>query len=251
MKRMIMLFGWMLIVCTAASGQTRFLEQVDWGTPSVVKQGENVRVKVDIRLDAMRLKIQQALRLVPVIVSADGSQEAALQPVVIEGRVRFRVTERKQALGTWEEAEGTVHLWRENGKEQTVLFSTIRYCDAVKVFPEGDAHYIYSKRAILFSGIANDTPLRSYLAGKYRITGHMKFADHHRFTKADIRMIGSAASGEPTAVIVTTEKDAQRLRETKEVPEILRKRMFQVPIEAVFLTEHETAIYRQLLKNLL
>ena len=108
MKRMIMLFGWMLIVCMAASGQTHFLEQVDWGTPSVVKQGENVRVKVDIRLDAMRLKIQQALRLVPVIVSADGSQEAALQPVVIEGRVRFRVTERKQALGTWEETEGTV-----------------------------------------------------------------------------------------------------------------------------------------------
>lgn len=98
MKRMIMLFGWMLIVCTVASGQTRFLEQVDWGTPSVVKQGENVRVKVDIRLDEMRLKIQQALRLVPVIVSADGSQEVALQPVVIEGRVRFRVTERKQAL---------------------------------------------------------------------------------------------------------------------------------------------------------
>lgn len=122
MKRMIMLFGWMLIVCTVASGQTRFLEQVDWGTPSVVKQGENVRVKVDIRLDEMRLKIQQALRLVPVIVSADGSQEAALQPVVIEGRVRFRVTERKQALGTWEEAEGTVHLWRENGKEQTVPY---------------------------------------------------------------------------------------------------------------------------------
>lgn len=122
MKRMIMLFGWMLIVCTAASGQTHFLEQVDWGTPSVVKQGEKVRVKVDIRLDEMRLKIQQALRLVPVIVSADGSQEAALQPVVIEGRVRFRVTERKQALGTWEEAEGTVHLWRENGKEQTIPY---------------------------------------------------------------------------------------------------------------------------------
>ena len=56
MKRMIMFFGWMLIVCTAASGQTRFLEQVDWGTPSVVKQGEKVRVKVDIRLDEMRLK---------------------------------------------------------------------------------------------------------------------------------------------------------------------------------------------------
>ena len=155
------------------------------------------------------------------------------------------------AMGIRNFDSGTLSGLNPDGKEQTVLFSTIRYCDAVKVFPEGDAHYIYSKRAILFSGIANDTPLRSYLAGKYRITGHMKFADHHRFTKADIRMIGSAASGEPTAVIVTTEKDAQRLRETKEVPEILRKRMFQVPIEAVFLTEHETAIYRQLLKNLL
>lgn len=137
------------------------------------------------------------------------------------------------------------------GRKQTVLFSTIRYCDAEKVFPEGDAHYIYSKRAILVSGIANDTPLRSYLAGKYKIAGHLAFGDHHRFKKSDIREIDSAAAGEPTALVATTEKDAQRLREIKEVPETLRKRMFQVPIEAAFLTEHETVIFQNLLKSLL
>ena len=145
----------------------------------------------------------------------------------------------------------TLQGTNRSGRKQTILFSTIQYCEAVRIFPEGDAHYIYSKRAILFSGIANDTPLRSYLAGKYRIAGHITFGDHHKFTKADIRMLRSAGSGEPTAVMVTTEKDAQRLREMKEVPEILRKRMFQVPIEAAFLTEHETAIFRQTLENLL
>ena len=111
--------------------------------------------------------------------------------------------------------------------------------------------YVYSKRAILATGIANDTPLRSFLAGQYRIVQHLVFGDHHRFSMSDIRAICSAADSEPTAVVVTTEKDAQRLRGMKKIPETLRKRMFQVPIEAVFLTEHETAIFRKLLQDLL
>lgn len=137
------------------------------------------------------------------------------------------------------------------GRKQTVLFSTIKYCDASPVFPDGDAHYIYSKRAVLFTGIANDSPLKSYLAGKYKVARHLAFGDHHKFTWSDIRKIGLAAENEPTALIATTEKDAQRLREMKEVPGNLRKRMFQMPIEAVFLTEQESAIFRTLLKNLL
>ena len=137
------------------------------------------------------------------------------------------------------------------GRKQTFLFSAIKYCSAIPVFPDGDARYVYSKRAILATGIANDTPLRSFLAGQYRIVRHLAFGDHHRFSPADIRAICSAADSEPTAVVVTTEKDAQRLCGMKKIPETLRKRMFQVPIEAVFLTEHETAIFRKLLQDLL
>ena len=138
-----------------------------------------------------------------------------------------------------------------NGKTQTVLFSTIRYCESIPVFPDVDSRYLYAKRAILFSGIANDTPLRSYLAGLYTVVRHIRFGDHHKFTASDIRTLESAARNEPTAMLATTEKDSQRLRDIGKIPETLRKRMFQVPIEAVFLTDEENVIFRNLLKNLL
>ena len=136
------------------------------------------------------------------------------------------------------------------GRKQTILFTTIEYCRPVAVFPEGDPHYIYAGRAVLFSGIADDTPLKSYLAGSYRIARHLTFSDHHKVTDSDIRAIRNAAENEPTAIVVTTAKDSQRLKDMKKIPETLRKRMFQVPIKAVFLTEQEELIFRNLLKNL-
>ena len=137
------------------------------------------------------------------------------------------------------------------GRRQTILFSTIKYCDAVPIFHDADQRYLYARRAIMFSGIANDTPLRSYLAGKYKIAKHIKFGDHHKFTGSDIRTLESASQDEPTAILVTTEKDSQRLKDMGKIPGTLSARMFQVPIEAVFTSEKEDLIFRNHLKNLL
>lgn len=136
------------------------------------------------------------------------------------------------------------------GRKQTLLFSTISYCTPTAVFPEGDPHYVYAPRAIVFTGIADDTPLMAFLSGKYRISGHLVFGDHHRFTEPDIRTISGASESEPTALVVTTEKDSQRIRDMENIPETLKKRMFQVPIEAAFLSEKETAIFCSLLNGL-
>ena len=42
-----------------------------------------------------------------------------------------------------------------------------------------------------------------------------------------------------TAVVATTEKDSQRIRDVKQVPETLRSRLFRAPIEMVFVGEGE------------
>ena len=137
------------------------------------------------------------------------------------------------------------------GRLQTVLFSTIEYCDPRPVFGEGDHHYLYAKRAVVFTGIANDSPFTAFVAGSYRISSHIVFGDHHKYGKQDIRTIASAAAKEPTAIILTTEKDSQRLSGMEKVPETLRRRMFQVPVKAAFLTEEEMTIFRERLKSLL
>ena len=138
---------------------------------------------------------------------------------------------------------------RKNGRRQYIFFSTITYDAAEAVFPEGDPRYVYTKRLVLFSGIANDAPLLSYLSSNYKIVRHFKFPDHHKFTKADIGTIASAAKEFPTSVIMTTEKDCQRVRDCHKIKEELKQRMFYSPIKTVFLTENEKENFIKALKN--
>ena len=131
--------------------------------------------------------------------------------------------------------------------DQTLLFTTIGYCQPEAVFPEADPHFLYSKRLVLVSGIANTVPLRMYLSDTYKMVQKLEFPDHHNYSAGDIRSIAAAAKAFPTACLMTTEKDAQRLRDCKNVPDEIRQRLFYVPIQPIFLTEGEKARFSEIL----
>lgn len=144
-----------------------------------------------------------------------------------------------EALGLGMYDAAACHGTRKNGKKQHIFFTTIGYDNSQAVFPEGDPRYLYTQRLILFSGIANDTPLRNYLSSTYKIVRHFDFPDHHKFSKADISTISNAANAFPTSVVMTTEKDCQRIRDCKKVPDNLKQRMFYAPIKVNFFSEQE------------
>lgn len=132
-----------------------------------------------------------------------------------------------------------------SGRKVKVFFSYIHYCDLKPVFrEEGDPRYIYSKKMVLFSGIAKDTPLRRFLSDKYQIVRRFRFSDHHKYNRFDIAHILAASTLNPTAVVATTEKDCQRLLDCKKIPGQLKERLFQVPIKVAFLSEEEEAVFR-------
>lgn len=133
----------------------------------------------------------------------------------------------------------------KNGRAVKVFFTKIVYCEPQPVFPEaGDTRYVYSKKLILFSGIAKDTPLRRFLSDKYQIIKRFSFPDHHKFTKMDIANIMAASNAQPTAIVATTEKDSQRVLDCKSIPEALRQRLFQIPIKVVFLSSEEETLFK-------
>ena len=137
----------------------------------------------------------------------------------------------------------------KKGKKITILFTSIQYCPIKPVYPEGDIRYIYSKKLILFSGIAKDTPLRQFLSDKYQVVKRFNFADHHKYSVIDIKRIMSAAKNYPTAIITTTEKDSQRVINYKKMPAALKEKLFQIPIQVGFLSEHEKNIFETTLMN--
>ena len=131
-----------------------------------------------------------------------------------------------------------------NGRKVKIFFTSINYQPLKPVFvDDADIRYSYSSRTVVFTGIANDTPLLRYLSDSFKISSHFSFADHKKFSRADIHRICSASSANPTAAILTTEKDAMRILDCKWVPEELKKKLFYLPIKVFFLSEKEEALF--------
>ena len=149
------------------------------------------------------------------------------------------VTKCPSYLDEWERGIITESL----GFKGNVFFTTVGYETPGPVFPEGDRRYIHSQWLILVTGIANPVPMTRYLSDSYKIVRHLAFGDHHRFSGSDIRQIIRAAEKYPAAVIVTTEKDSQRLLDMDDLPGIIRERLFKLPIRADFLTEKDASSF--------
>ena len=146
--------------------------------------------------------------------------------------------------------QGVRKLRKGKEKEQTVLFTTIGYEPMVPVYPdEADSRFIYAQRLILFTGIAKDTPLRAFLSDNYKEVKRFSFPDHHKYTTGDIQKVAAAVRDYPTACVATTEKDAQRIVDTKKVPGTLRQRLFQVPINIQFLSPLEKETFETILED--
>ena len=159
------------------------------------------------------------------------------------------VTKCPSDLNAWEKS-----MWSEAlkiSKKQHIFFTKTCYDAPLAIFPEGNPRYVYSKRLVLFSGIANDTPLRHYLCSNYKIDAHLNFPDHHKYSNGDIRKIASAAEAYPTSVVMTTEKDCQRIRDCRKISDNLKLRLFYTPIKTEFLSEQDKELFMTTLKSYL
>jgi tetraacyldisaccharide 4'-kinase len=121
--------------------------------------------------------------------------------------------------------------------DQSVFFTCIKYDAPVPVYESSGAGYpaVVSK-ILLFTGIANDYPLREHLQRMCSELVAIKFPDHHPYNPKDLDKIIKAYHDMPTQkkVIITTEKDAMRLK-IPELSTILKGLpLFYIPIEIGF-----------------
>lgn len=132
---------------------------------------------------------------------------------------------------------------KDTGK--SIYFTCIEYSQATPVFPEADSRYAYSKRAIMFTGIADDRPMKQYVSEYYRILKTLEFPDHHKYSRSDIKGIYAISKANPTALVLTTEKDAQRIMERTDIPDELKNKLFYLPIRTRFPLEGQEEDFRK------
>ncbi|NMB37822.1 MAG: tetraacyldisaccharide 4'-kinase [Bacteroidales bacterium] len=153
------------------------------------------------------------------------------------------ITKCPEHLDEWERE--TIKKANRISNDFPCFFARIKYCPIEPIFAEiGDKRYIYSKEVGLFTGIANVKPLLMHLSDIYEQITNIAYKDHHEFTRGNIRDIEYFARSNPRALILTTEKDAQRLISNNHLSSELKKRLFYIPIETEFLTGEENYQFR-------
>lgn len=139
---------------------------------------------------------------------------------------------------------------------QKVFFSYIDYAEPVPLFDDMQLETPLSdvRHMLCVTGIANPDPLLAELRLRNIKVDHMRFSDHHDFVASDIEAIHKrfdAIAGQ-SKIIITTEKDAIRLRETLRNYEGERPPIYYLPMSIHFhdedgnsFTKHITSIVRE------
>ena len=125
---------------------------------------------------------------------------------------------------------------------QPLLFTRMEYEPLRPLWGEGPAPCIEALRqqkVLLLTGIAQPHYLQEHVSKSGCEVYPLTFADHHAFKEADVQRIVNAYEHHHCSVIITTEKDAVRLKECSSFPNTLKSTVFVQPIHVVFLGEDQ------------
>ncbi|MFN3998441.1 tetraacyldisaccharide 4'-kinase [Algoriphagus sp.] len=94
----------------------------------------------------------------------------------------------------------------------------------------------FSNSVILVSGLANDQGFVEYCSDKYRVLENVSFPDHHAYKEADVKRLLALAEKHKvqSPVLLTTEKDADKLKSLANHGFLGEIPIFVLPIEAKF-----------------
>ena len=128
---------------------------------------------------------------------------------------------------------------------QRLFFTSFNYGKLRPLFNEGKEYAINcihpDVHILLVSGIASPEQLEADLRTVNQHIHPLSFSDHHNFSGADIKNILQAFNELPEGkrMIVTTEKDAVRLKSNPHLDEAIKPYIYVLPIEVTFLQNQE------------
>jgi tetraacyldisaccharide 4'-kinase len=126
---------------------------------------------------------------------------------------------------------------------QYLYFTRLEYGTVRPVYPEDvqteDNDLIDGTAVLLLAGIANPLPLKEYLIHRSHNILEINFPDHHNYTLKDLDDVIAKFKTLPeeNRLIITTEKDMVRIRDIKNVPDIIRKNLYYIPLTISFLND--------------
>jgi len=125
---------------------------------------------------------------------------------------------------------------------QRLLFSKITYDGFFDIYTHQKTDLkISTSTIILFTGIANPYPLQDHLKKFCKDIVIINFPDHHHYTDKDLQLILKTHKDQFTnnKLLITTEKDAQRLSKDHQETLLMNCAIYYVPIRIEFHDDDE------------
>ena len=135
---------------------------------------------------------------------------------------------------------------------QSLFFSTFKYGNLRKLFTKGEMPLEQirkdSMHVLLVTGIGNPQQMEQDMRKFAQYVTPLSYSDHHYFTPQNVEEINNAALKMPKPmIVVTTEKDAPRLKNMQGFNEVVRDNLYVFPIEIEILKEKETTLNEQII----
>lgn len=136
-------------------------------------------------------------------------------------------------------------------KEGTpVFFSKVEYGEIYPLFTHGTKQHTsieMGTNVLLLTGIAKPAPLKKEIEERGARVTLMQYADHHNFTSNDIDEIATAYNKmDGKKIILTTEKDATRIRRASNLPQEIKENIYAIPIE-IKIIDNKEKIFNQII----
>lgn len=125
---------------------------------------------------------------------------------------------------------------------QKLYFSTMRYRAMHRLFGEGEKslEHLQEHHVMLLTGIASPGQMLEDLKPHAKHVTPLSFPDHHYFSTSDADLINRTFSELPRPrLIITTEKDATRLRTLDRLSDEVKENLYVLPIEISILRDEQ------------
>lgn len=122
-------------------------------------------------------------------------------------------------------------------RPEDIAYASIQYNSLQPVYRESTHHIApgatSNTTVFLLTGIANTNPLLQQLDRQYKQVVQHRYPDHHKFSLGEIKTLSKAFEAQPDTekLIITTEKDAQRLLDASIKDLLLNLPVFFLPIK--------------------
>ncbi len=130
-----------------------------------------------------------------------------------------------------------------------VIFTYLTYEQPIAIFSNLNPENY--EQVFLFSGIADPTPFHEYARSRWNVLGVKAFNDHHRYTSRDAGELAGKLKepGHENMMMLTTEKDAVKLKNNPETAILENLPLFYLPVRMAFIEngpEFDQLIFEQI-----